>query len=40
MRATDFLIENKTLDPEVYGEMLPTPTVKRIVAGVMNQVDP
>lgn len=32
--------EDKTLDPDVYGEMLPTSTVKRIVAGVMNRVDP
>ena len=32
--------EDRMLDPEVYGEMLPTSTVKRIVAGVMNQVDP
>jgi pyrimidine deaminase RibD-like protein len=30
----------KTLDPDLYGEMLPTDTVKRIVTGVMNQVDP
>jgi hypothetical protein len=32
--------DGKTLDPEIYGEMLPTATVKRIVTGVMNQVDP
>jgi GNAT superfamily N-acetyltransferase len=32
--------ESKTLDPEVYGEMLPTATVKRIVTSIMNQVDP
>jgi hypothetical protein len=44
MRATEFVNENfadsKVLDPEVYGEMLPTSTVKRIVAEVINQVDP
>lgn len=34
------IFENKTLDPELYGEMLPTSTVKRIVTGVLNQVDP
>jgi hypothetical protein len=38
MRAYQF--ETKTLDPDLYGEMLPTATVKRIVTGVMNQVDP
>jgi len=32
--------EDKTLDPEIYGEMLPTSTVKRIVTSVMKQVDP
>jgi GNAT superfamily N-acetyltransferase len=34
------LFESKTLDPELYGEMLPTSTVKRIVAEVIDQVDP
>ena len=34
------LFESKTLDPDLYGEMLPTATVKRIVASVINQVDP
>jgi GNAT superfamily N-acetyltransferase len=28
------------LDPEIYGEELPVSTVRRIVAGVINQVDP
>jgi len=32
--------DGKVLDPDLYGEMLPTSTIKRIVAGVMNQVDP
>jgi GNAT superfamily N-acetyltransferase len=32
--------DGKVLDPDLYGEMLPTATVKRIVIGVMNQVDP
>ena len=32
--------EQKQLDPEIYGEMLPTATVKRIVNTVMSQVDP
>lgn len=39
-RGNERVWEDKTLDPEIYGEMLPTSTVKRIVAGVMNQVDP
>jgi len=38
MRLREF--ESKTLDPDLYGEMLPTSTVRRIVAGVMRQVDP
>jgi GNAT superfamily N-acetyltransferase len=41
--ADDFdpdLFEANTLDPEIYGEMLPTATVKRIVNTVMSQVDP
>jgi GNAT superfamily N-acetyltransferase len=41
--ADDFdpdLFEATTLDPEIYGEMLPTATVKRIVNTVMSQVDP
>jgi GNAT superfamily N-acetyltransferase len=38
--ATVWEAEERTLDPNLYGEMLPTATVKRIVTGVMNQVDP
>jgi GNAT superfamily N-acetyltransferase len=38
MRLREF--ESKTLDPDLYGEELPVATVKRIVASVMNQVDP
>lgn len=37
MRAYQF--ESKILDPELYGEELPIATVKRIVTGVMSQVD-
>ena len=41
--ADDFdpeLFESKTLDPEIYGEELSVSTIKRIVQGVMSQVDP
>ena len=39
-RGEERVWEDKTLDPDVYGEMLPTATIKRIITGVMNQVDP
>lgn len=34
------IFENKTLDPELYGEMLPTSTIIRIVSKVVGQIDP
>jgi GNAT superfamily N-acetyltransferase len=37
-RATG-IMEDKTLDPELYGEELPLATVKKIVTGVVKQVD-
>lgn len=38
MRLFEF--ESGTLDPDLYGEMLPTSTVRRIVTSVVKQVDP
>ena len=41
MRFNEFqLLEERILDPEIYGEELPVSTVRRIVANIMNQVDP
>lgn len=40
MQIREIITEEKTLDPKLYGEMLPITTVRRIVARVMAQVDP
>ena len=41
MRFAEFLFEEeKLLDPDLYGEMLPTATVGRIVRAVVAEIDP
>jgi hypothetical protein len=41
MRAQEFLLEEeRLLDPDLYGEMLPTATVGRIVRAVVADIDP
>ena len=41
MRAQEFLLEEeRLLDPDLYGEMLPTATVGRIVRAVVAKIDP
>ena len=41
MKIAEFLFEEeKLLDPDLYGEMLPTATVGRIVRAVVAEIDP